>query len=105
MKVFRVVIEPTALEDIEESLNWLSEKAPHKVSEWLESLQFSLESLSQLPDRCPFAPENGQWGPEEVRQHLFDRYPSKYRILFVIKGDIVHILQIRHGARLWLHEE
>lgn len=56
MKVFRVVIEPAALKDIEESIDWLSERAPHKVNEWLESLQFSLESLSQLPDRCSLAP-------------------------------------------------
>lgn len=72
MKVFRVVIEPTALEDVEESLDWLSKKAPHKVNEWLESLQSSLDSLSRLPDRCSLALENGLWGPEELRQHLFD---------------------------------
>ncbi len=97
-------IEPAALEDIEEVLGWLLEKAPHKVSEWLDKLHETIGSLSEMPERCPLAPENGRWGPEQLRQLLFDEYPSKYRILYVIIDDTVHILQVRHGARRWMHE-
>ena len=104
MEGFRIVIEPTAFEDIEEVLRWLSEKAPYKVAEWLSNLHKTIGTLADMPDRCPLAPENGRWGPEELRQHLFDEYPSKYRILFVIVEETVHIVQVRHGARQWMHE-
>lgn len=42
---YRIDIEPTALEDIEEVLEWLSERAPHKVSEWLDKLHGTIRSL------------------------------------------------------------
>lgn len=77
MAGFQIVIEPTALEDIEEVLQWLSDRAPHKVSEWLNNLHDSIQTLDTMPERCPLAPENGQWGPEVMRQLLFDEYPSK----------------------------
>lgn len=50
------------------------------------------------------APENGKWGPEKLRQLLFQDYPSKYRILFPMDGDRVHVIQVRHDARRWFHE-
>lgn len=66
-----------------------------------------IETLNQMPERCPYAPENGLWGTEELRQLLFQRHPSKYRILFHIdlSTDTVHVLQIRHDAKRYLHEE
>ncbi|MAS05952.1 MAG: hypothetical protein CL534_14910 [Ahrensia sp.] len=58
-----------------------------------------------MPERCPLAPENGKWGTEELRQLLYQEYPSKYRILFHIADNTVHILQVRHGARRYLHQD
>jgi plasmid stabilization system protein ParE len=102
---YQVVIDPRAEEDIEQALNWLKEQAPHKVEEWFDSLESEILSLQTIPERCPLAPENGRWEPElEIRQLLFDRYPSTYRILFTILGKTVRILQIRHGARRYLFE-
>ena len=61
--------------------------------------------LSTLPERCAYAPENGLWGDEVLRQLLFQDYPSKYRIIFTVRRDSVQILNIRHGARKFMHEE
>jgi len=48
--------------------------------------------------------ENGLWGKKTIRQLLFTGYSSKYRILFTIEAQQVRILNIRHGARRWMHE-
>ncbi|MFT5105835.1 MAG: plasmid stabilization system protein ParE [Verrucomicrobiales bacterium] len=105
MQKYGIVFAPTAAEDLDKILAWLTEEAPEKVEEWFAALKEDINSLSQMPERCPLAPENGMWGDEVIRQFLFQQYPSKYRILFTINGESVRILNVRHGARRFLHEE
>jgi hypothetical protein len=50
------------------------------------------------------ASENGHFA-EEIRQLLYGRGRNRYRILFTIGEEAVHVLHIRHGARRYLHEE
>ena len=105
MTQYTVELDPRAVEDIENALNWLSEQAPHKVAEWLHALESEIQSLESLPQPCPLAPENRRWESElELRQLLFDRYPSIFRIIFTILVDTVRVLQIRHGARRFIFE-
>lgn len=105
MREYEIVFAPTAYEDLDEILGWLSVEAPEKVSEWYAAIKAHIQTLSRLPECCPYAPENGLWGTEELRQLLFQAYPSKYRIIFTVAKSRVQILQIRHGARRYLHEE
>ena len=104
MDQYTIVFAPSAQEDLEAIVAWLHENAPEKTSEWLMSLRADIDTLNILPERCPYAPENGLWGEEELRQLLFQNYPSKYRVIFTINQMTVHILHIRHGARRFLHE-
>jgi plasmid stabilization system protein ParE len=104
MRKFDIVLAPTAYDDLDEILHWLSEQAPEKVPEWFAAIKTRIQTLSHLPERCPHAPENGLWGNEELRQLLFQDYPSKYRIIFTVSESSVRILNIRHGARRYLHE-
>lgn len=103
-KPYGIVFAPSANEDLNEILQWLECEAPHKVREWYHSIKAQIKSLEQLPTRCAVAPENGLWGTETIRQLLFTGYPSKYRILFTIEAQQVRILNIRYGARRWMHE-
>ncbi len=105
MQKYEIVFAPSAAEDLDEILAWLTEEAPEKVEEWFTALKEDISSLSQMPERCPLAPENGLWGDEVIHQFLFRQYPSKYRILFTINDESVRILNVRHGARRFLHEE
>ena len=106
MTVYRIEIDPKAPEDIDQATVWLAAQAPHKVGDWLEALEAEIRSLSTLPERCPLAPENGRWGSElELRQLLFDRFASTYRVIFTIVGNTVRVLQVRHGSRRYLFEE
>jgi len=105
VKDYEIVFAPTVHDDLLSILEWLENEAPGKVSEWYGSIKSDIQSLSQMPKRCPLAPENGLWAEEELRQLLFQQYPSTFRIIFYVKGDRVHILNIRHGARRYLHED
>ena len=105
MEPYEIVFAPSAYEDLESALKWLTENAPEKVAEWYAAIQSTIQALSTLPERCAYAPENGLWGDEVLRQLLFQDYPSKYRIIFTVRRDAVQILNIRHGARRFIHEE
>ena len=105
MKEYQIVFSPTALEDLDSTLAWLADEAPEKVAEWYQSIKTHIDTLKHLPEAHPLAAENGLWGTEELRQLLFQGYPSKYRVIYTLKDDTVQILSIRHGARRFLHEE
>ena len=105
MRKYDIVFAPSAFEDLTVILEWLSREASEKVPEWYAAIKAHIQTLDHLPERCPYAPENGLWGSEELRQLLFQDYPSKYRIIFTVTKSSVRILNIRHGARRYLHEE
>jgi len=105
MQEYTLVFAPQAEEDLENIVVWLSEEVPEKVSEWIAFLRADIDTLRMMPERCGYAPENGLWGNEELRQLLFLRYPSQYRAIFTVYKDTVRILHIRHGSRRYLHEE
>jgi plasmid stabilization system protein ParE len=105
MDEYSIVFAPSAAEDLENIVEWLHENAPEKTSEWLKLLKADIDTLTSLPERCPYAPENGLWGEEELRQLLFQSYPSKYRVIFTVDQTTVRILHIRHGSRRYLYEE
>lgn len=64
-------------------------------------------SLSEMPRRCPTAPEAEKLG-EQMRQLLYGRRSGVYRIIFRIEEEpepVARILAIRHGARECLDPE
>jgi plasmid stabilization system protein ParE len=94
-------VEPTfqAKQDLFDILEWLLEEGAGDTGlRWFFKLEAAIASLSNMPQRCPLAPENENF-PFEVRQLLYGRKPHRYRVLFTIDGDTVVILHIRHGRR------
>jgi plasmid stabilization system protein ParE len=90
-------VQPTAQAeaDIDRIFNWLFDRSPEGARRWYETFWDSAERLKSLPLSCGVAPESDDF-PEEVRQMLFKtRRGRTYRALFVIRGDIVHILCVR----------
>ena len=72
---YRVVVEPRADNDIEAAFLWIAARAP-------ENDFFEIE----------------------IRQLFYGKRIGRYRILFTIERDNVHILHVRHGARRQLQE-
>jgi len=95
---FRVLVDPAALIEAEEAFLWLLERSPRDAERWFHGLWTAIESLAELPTRCPLAPESLALR-RGIRQRLFGKPPNVYRILFVVVNDEVRILRIRHGAR------
>jgi plasmid stabilization system protein ParE len=102
---FRVKQSPQADSDLDGILEWLlAQQAGDTGLRWFQKLKEAVATLSELPQRCPLAPENKEF-PFEVRQLLYGRKPHVYRVLFTIEGDAVVILHIRHGRRRHLSSE
>jgi plasmid stabilization system protein ParE len=96
---FRVELSDQAQRDIATIYDWLqSQYAGDAGGRWFLALRAAVASLTNLPTRCPLAPENRD-SPAEVRHLLYGRRPHVYRILFAIEGDVVRVLHIRHGRR------
>lgn len=98
---YRVEILPPALADVEEAWAWMHARSPTRAARWRNGLLEALQSLATFPERCGLAPENDIFD-EEIRQLLYGKRRGVYRVLFTIRGDVVTVLHVRHGARRFL---
>ncbi len=103
MKHFHVIILPSAERDIVEAYEWMAGKDAEAAICWYNRLLEVIFSLDTFPERCPFAPESDFFN-SEIREILHGRRQHKYRILFTMGEGEVHVLHVRHGARLALGE-
>jgi plasmid stabilization system protein ParE len=96
---FRVEYSSQAEADLDGILEWLiSQSAGEAGLHWFEGLEKAVASLSEMPQRCPLAPENRSF-PFEVRHLLYGRRPHVYRVIFRVIDDVVYILHVWHGRR------
>jgi plasmid stabilization system protein ParE len=92
---FRVKITPKAEREMDVILTWLlAHGAGDTGVRWFRGLREAINSLSELPTRCSLAPENAKTS-YEVRQLLYGHKRRTYRILFVIREDLVEVLDVR----------
>ena len=96
---FRVNISREAEQEGKSILDWLlAQHAGETGFRWFEGLEKAIASLTEMPERCPLAPENKEFS-FEVRHLLYGRRPHIYRVIFTVEGDAVYILHIWHGRR------
>lgn len=105
---YRVEISSVAEAEVDSAFLLLSQiTSPEKARQWYEGLLRAIESLSEMPKRCPLAREN-KYFSQEIRQVLYGRGRNSYRILFtLVESDemaTVRILHIRHAAQQTLGE-
>jgi len=98
-----VIVELPAQQDIAVARLWIAEYDVEAADRWFDSIYDSIGSLEMFPERCPLAPES-RFLNREIREIFHGRRQYKYRILFTMTGGAVHVLHIRHGARLALGE-
>lgn len=91
---YRVIVEEPARIEMTEAALWIAQHAPEHAVRWYADLEKAIESLKNFPARCSLAPENKHF-EEELRHLLF----GKYRIIFAIRDESVHVLHIRHSSR------
>jgi plasmid stabilization system protein ParE len=103
MKRWNVIIELPAQRDIAEAHVWLAEQDSDAADRWFHKIYDTIGSLEIFPERCPLAPEN-KFLKTEIREIFHGRRQNKYRILFTVSENEVHVLHVRHGARRALGE-
>ncbi len=103
---YRILVQPQAQRDIQEAARWILEqsKSPATALRWARRVRATIATLGTNPERCPVDPDSEVYG-EEVRVLLHGKRHSVYRILFAIRGDIIHVLTVRHAVRRSLREE
>ena len=103
MKRHQVNILPSAERDIAEAYQRLVEYDVDTAARWYNRLLEVIFSLDIFPERAPLAPESKSFN-KEIREVFHGRRQYKYRILFTVAENEVHVLHVRHGARRALGE-
>lgn len=108
---YRVRLSSSATTDAEEGYLWLQRSASERRAfVWYNGLADAVNSLAEMPGRCPTAPEADEPGIE-LRQLLYGKRSAAYRILFVLIQDggdgdgLVYVFRIWHGARDRIRQE
>jgi plasmid stabilization system protein ParE len=106
---YRIEISSVAEAEADSAFIRLSQAtSPVKASQWYSGLLQAIESLSQMPKRCPLAREN-KYFSQEIRQLLYGRGRNSYRLLFtVLEGQdmsTVRILHVRHASQQTIGED
>jgi plasmid stabilization system protein ParE len=94
---YRVLVTVQAKTNLRDYYLRAAVNAPATADRWLARFENALQSLADHPQRCGIAPENDAVEPT-IRQLLFGRSTSVFRVLFTIVGDEVRILHIRRGV-------
>ncbi|NES04769.1 MAG: type II toxin-antitoxin system RelE/ParE family toxin [Okeania sp. SIO2F4] len=105
---YQIEISSVAKAEADKAFQWLCQVAPIETARnWYQELLKTIESLSEMPRRCPLARENNYFS-KEIRQLLYGRGRNSYRIIFTIvesqEVSIVRILHIRHVAQQTIGE-
>jgi plasmid stabilization system protein ParE len=101
VKRYSVIILPAAERDIGEAYEWLQAHDMEVAVRWYNQLLEMIFSLDIFPERAPLAPESKTL-KTEIREVFHGRRQNKYRILFTVTENEVHVLHVRHGAQLTL---
>ncbi|MFY9342164.1 MAG: type II toxin-antitoxin system RelE/ParE family toxin [Planctomycetota bacterium] len=92
---------PEAETDAQRIMLWkLKHHSARAAHSFVTAYDSALASLTRSPRRCRRAPEADSLG-DEVRHLLL----GEYRIIFRVSGSVVHVLHVRHGARLWIGQD
>ena len=89
---YRLRVTARAVADADEAYAWIAEHlSPAQAERWYQGLFKQMEMLTRQPSRCPRATESDKFS-EELRELLYGKRNSKYRIVFAIRNEDVVVL-------------
>ncbi|MGB3295712.1 MAG: type II toxin-antitoxin system RelE/ParE family toxin [Phormidesmis sp.] len=105
---YRIELSSTAQADADAAFLRLSQfTEPARAQEWYWGLIEAIASLQEMPRRCAIARENAFFS-QEIRQLLYGKEKSTYRIIFTIldgqSTPTVRVLHIRNAAQRTIGE-
>jgi plasmid stabilization system protein ParE len=97
--MYRVDVTGPALEDMEEAVEWIARESIEQAIAWELRAWEAIESLAELPQRCPLMTELLEMHPD-IRQHCFGTGRHIYRVIFSIQdSSTIRVLRVYHSAR------
>lgn len=93
MKRYHIEIKPTAENDLTRRFRQIAEESPENAVIWYLRTIEAIEKLDVLAERCPLAPEDA-----DIRIGIRHLIIGDYRALYLIRGDTVEVLHVRHGS-------
>jgi hypothetical protein len=98
---FAVGLSDPAQAEVDAIVVWMTGRSPHLGKRWYDGITRALDSLKEMPTRCPIADEAEYFGVV-VRQLRY----QDHRILFRLNDadgdgveDTVEVLHVRHLSR------
>jgi len=98
--VFRILISTKAEVDMDSAADWWATNHSAKQAErWYNSIHHAIQTLSEIPERCPLAAEN-EFTDREIRNLLFG-VSSKptHRVIFYLDEQDVIVVRVIHTSR------
>lgn len=94
--MFRVKIEAEAKHNLRTHYLNLQERHPESgyPVKWYHGIRAEIRGLATSAEHCGTAYED-RFFQEHIRHRLY----HSYKVLFTIRGDVVHVLHIRHQAQ------
>ena len=98
---YHVIVTPEAQAGIQESFNYIYERAPLNAERWLRALFLQIDTLENYPERCTRGAES-EYFDADLRQLVF----KSHRIVFIVKRKEkrAYVLFVRHGKRRQIGE-
>ena len=93
MKRYHIEIKPTAENDLTRRFRQIAEESPENAVIWYLRTIEAIEKLDVLAEQCPLAPED-----LDIRLGIRHLIVGDYRALYLIRGDTVEVLHVRHGS-------
>jgi len=84
---------PQAADDLEAVVDFIATDSPHYARLFTMDVLAAVERLADFPNSGRVVPELKD---PAIREILF----GSYRIVYRVKGDLVELLTVYHGARL-----
>jgi plasmid stabilization system protein ParE len=95
---FQVIFQPRARSDVAAAVMWLACNNPVAAARWRAGLFRIVQKLETNPLLYPEADEATELGLD-LRELLYGRRRSKYRVLFTVDDPMVNIHCVRHAAQ------
>ena len=91
---YSVEILDDALDELEGIVDYIAVDSIVNALRWYEKITTAIQTLDNMPKRCPLADENPAF-PFEVHCLLVDGY----RVLYRINTDVVEVLHVKHPRK------
>ena len=91
---FTVRIADAAQEDLIAACQYIARHSPENAERWYAGMVSAIQSLAEMPERCPIAPESVAF--DQTIRHMV---VGNYRCLYVVRESTVYVLHVRQSKQ------